>query len=356
MAVTRVRAHLGDALAWSPEAKFDRRRLIVSIVAMAVPMLAGLALGRPKLGYLLGLGAMLLASETPGEGEAHGARAAILPAVAAVAATLLIAPFAWRDATMVALVTAAATLVNYSRPAAIAGMRFIVLLVLNLGLTGGAHGGGAALLFGIGALWRLAVRLVAARRPTASPAPAPAEPERTPTPAQRRIHWQRMLKTRAGWQFALRLGGGLALACAIRDAWPSHHFGWIVLSIVLLTPRELEHLPVKITQRAIGTVLGVALTGALLHFVPSHVVLALIACLCGIAAPLLRPGNYAAYCVVATPVILLAMDAGGTVDAAMLDDRLIATLAASAIVVAANLAVDLWLRAAPGRKGTGPAD
>jgi hypothetical protein len=348
------RAYFAQVFAWSAEARLDGHRVLEALAAMALPILLGLAAGKSAPGYVVALGAMLLAAEPGGNGAAQGAAKGHAPAITLLSVLLAIslaggiAHLAFADVAMIALAAAAATLVNYSRPAAVGGIRFIVLLVLSLGLVGshGAHGAGAALLFGVGALWRMLLRLLAARRrpisgeaSMAAPAAA-ATPARTPTPRQRRIHFGRMLRTLEGWQYPLRLAAGLAAACLLRDFRPSHHYDWAVISVALMTPRALEHLPVHITQRAIGTLAGVALSGAILHFAPGDAATALLVCLLGTGAPLLRAGNYAAYCVLSTPLILLAMDGGAAPDTTVLADRLTATLAGSAIVIGASLLMD----------------
>jgi hypothetical protein len=338
-------------LHWSREARFEGRTLLVAAIGAGVPILAGLAAGRPAIGFAIGLGSMLLAGDTPTEAMRSEPRpplgVILLPVLLAVVLATVLAPLPWHDLATIALAGFAATLTSYSRPAAIAALRFIPYLVLNLSLmeSAGGHGGGAALLFGIGALWRAALRIAFKRRNLApaetEAAPAPA---RTPTPAQRRIHWRRTLATLQGWQYPLRLAGGLGAACLVRDLWPAHHFGWIILTVALLTPRQIEHLPVQITQRAIGNLIGVGAVGMVLHANPPLTVLALLAVLLATIAPLARAGNYLAYSAISTPVILLAMDIGKPLEPGLLTDRLIATLGGSAIVVAANLAMDWRLR------------
>ena len=345
----RPSSHFAEVFSWSPEARFNAGRIALSLLAMAVPVVVGTWAGRPALGYVVGLGAMLLAGEQGERSAGHhgGLAASLVPVVLAIAAASAVARVPFADVLMVALAVPAATLVNYSRPAAVAGIRFIVFLVLNMGLVGahGAHGRGAALLFGVGAAWRVVLRAVAhLRRPRADALVTAAATKPEPTHRQRRSHLRRMLHTLQGWQYALRLAFGLAAACLLRDLWPQHHFDWMVLSIVLLTPRALEHFPVHITQRAIGTLLGVAMAGTIMWCAPGHVASAVLVCLLGAAAPLVRPGNYAAYCVLATPLILLAMDAGAAIEPALLVDRLIATLAGCAVVLVANGLMDVALR------------
>ncbi|WP_213982172.1 FUSC family protein [Sphingomonas sp. dw_22] len=340
-------AHLHDTLRWSHEARFDGRTLAIAAIGAGVPILAGLAAGRPALGLTIGLGSMLLAGDMPGEAAPQPRPplgTILLPVLLAVVLATALAPVPGHDVATIALAGFAATFTNYSRPAAIGAIRFIVYFVLNLSLMegAGAHGGGAALLFGLGALWRAELRIAFRKRGHAPKEVMPA-PGRTPTPAQRRIHWRRTLRTLQGWQYPLRLAAGLAAACLVRDLWPAHHFGWIILTVALLTPRQIEHLPVQITQRAIGNLIGVGAVGMILHANPPLAVLGLLAALLATVAPLARAGNYLLYSAVSTPVILLAMDIGKPLEPALLGDRLIATLGGSAIVVAANLAMDRWL-------------
>jgi hypothetical protein len=346
---TKHRAHLSEAFRWTPTQKLTLRTLALAAFAMGVPVLVGFVLGKPAIGLVIGLGSMLLANEVPGQAEAGHGLAAIGPALLAVPVALLLARLPWGDAAMVGLSIAAATLVNWSRPAAGGAVRFIIFLILNLGLAasggGGAHRGGAALLFGIGALWRAVLRRLFGKRHVPAPAVTETPAARVVTPAQRRRHFRRTLRTLQGWQYPIRLGFGLTVAVLLRDLWPERHFGWVVLTIALLTPRALEHLPVQITQRVVGTLAGVVLAGSILHLAPGHVALGVAVVLLGVAAPLARAGNYALYCLLSTPVILLAMDAGSEGTDGLLVDRLTATLGGAAVIVLANFVMDRWLAA-----------
>ncbi len=345
------KSHIGEALTWAGGDPLDARTVAVGALGMTVPVLVGLAAGRLETGLTIGLGAMLLAGETPA-GDAAQERplpgSAILPAALAVASATVIAGAGpiLADAAMIALVGVAATISGYSRPVAVAALRFVVYLVLSFTLieSAGAHRGWAALIFGLGALWNLAVRRMVA--PTRAPTrPAATPPARTPTPAQRRAYWRRTMATLAGWQYPIRIVTGLGLASVIYRLWPSHHYGWIVLSVALLTQRPLEHLPVKITQRAVGTAVGVGLTWAILAAAPlaggwRPVVLGALICGLATLAYVARSRNYLAYAIAATPVILMVVDFGRRVETALLIDRLTATVIGAAIVVALNLALD----------------
>jgi hypothetical protein len=345
------KAHLAEVLRWSGDARVDLRTLAVAAIGMAGPVLAGLALGRTAAGLMIGLGAMLLAGgprdeAAGGAAERTSPLSAILPAALAVASATLIAALPERDLAMLALAGIAALVSGFSRPAGVAAIRFLIYFILCLSLleAAGDHRGTAAWLFGIGAVWNLAVR---AMLPRPAAEPVLAAPARVPTSAQRRAYFRRTLGTFAGWQFAIRVTAGLAAALLIRDLWPAHHFTWVVLTVALLTQRPIEHFPVKISQRAIGTTAGVAVSWAILALGPSPPVIVAMLCLLAIAAPFARAGNYLAWSAVSSPAILLAMDFGRPIETALLTDRLIATLAGAGIVLAANFAADRWLSAQP---------
>ncbi len=333
--------HFAAAVQWSEPGALDRRAIWVAALAIAAPILVGAVTGRFDVGFTIGLGAMLLAGESPTTPSAAAERpspgSAVYPAALAVVLASLIAGLPSADLCMITLAGAAAVVSGYSRPIAVGAIRFIIYLVLSVTLleSAGPHCGDAALIFGLGALWNVAVRFMLSSKVLAPP---PAV--RQPSSAQRRAYLKRSLQTLSGWQFTVRLTVGLGIASVLRHLLPAHHFTWIVLTTALLTQRQLEHVPVKITQRSAGTVLGVLFTWLILLVRPTDWALALAICALGTAAPLARARNYLLYATLSTPVILLVMDIGKTVDAVLLVDRLTATLIGAVIVVALNLMMD----------------
>jgi hypothetical protein len=335
--------HLREVLGWTPAAPLNARTIAIAALGMAAPVIVGLALGKPHLGFTIGLGAMLLADQSSAGAAASQDRpsafAALLPAALAVTLATLIAGGPWTDPAMILLAAVAATISGYSRPVAVTAIRFIVYLVLSVSLldSAGGHRTAVALVFGLGALWNMAIRMLL-RGP--APQNATPTPARKPTPAQLRAHWRRTMREFPGWQFPIRILAGLGAASLLRHLWPSHHFFWIVLTVALLTQRPLEHVPVKITQRAVGSLLGVGLTWAILASVAWPLGLAAIICVLGAAAPLARSRSYLVYSVISTPVILMVMDLGKPVATALLTDRLAATLMGAVIVVVLNIILE----------------
>ena len=141
----------------------------------------------------------------------------------------------------------------------------------------------------------------------------------------------------AGWQYTLRLVLGLSGAEVLRCQWPNHHLHWIALTVAILTPKTIEAVPVKITQRALGTAIGVCAASLFMAFeFPPWALVVTIGVLAG-ARPLLKAKNYLAYSVIMTPLIILIMDAGHPPDNHLLVERLVSTLIGAMLVVIANL-------------------
>jgi len=347
-----------DVLQWTRPEPIRPRAILSALLGMAVPVSAGYLAGHLDIGLTIGLGAMLLSVPATAAASAPQERpkpqAAVMPALLAVAAATAIAGAFWTDAATILLATTAALLTGYSRPLASAAIRFSIYLVLSIGLLDGAggHRGAAALIFGLGALWNILIRMMLVDR-SATPA-APVQPQRMPTAAQRRAHWRKSLRALPGWQFPIRLGVGLAVASAARHLWPDHHFYWIMLTVALLTERPVEHLPVKTLQRMIGTVTGVALTWLILMGIPSPVGVAISICLLATAVPLARARSYLLYSVLSTPVILLVIDLNRAIEPSLLTDRLIATAVGAGIVLAGNVVLDRLLAAAQRRAAAAP--
>ncbi|HEY4251563.1 MAG TPA: FUSC family protein, partial [Roseomonas sp.] len=249
------------------------------------------------------------------------------------------------DAAQALLAAAAALLGGLSRPFGIAAARFIpfVIIMAHMG-DGTGHGSVFLLPMAAGAAWTAALSFLLGtllRPGRSAAAPPPAEPAMAPPFAR----WTGTLATLSGWQYALRLGLCLAVAGLLRTLWPDHHLHWVALTVALLSQRQLELLPVKATQRALGTALGV-LAGSLfiVHRPPDWGLVAGLGLLAA-ARPLLKARNYLAYSAIMTPLITLIMDAGQPLGLGVLADRLVATLIGAALVIATNLAFSALVEA-----------
>jgi hypothetical protein len=79
--------------------------------------------------------------------------------------------------------------------------------------------------------------------------------------------------------------------------------------------------------------LGVVVAGLLLIWNPSPLIVTGEIAALAAARPVLRAGNYAAYAVIMTPLIVLLLDFGQAVSVGILVDRLTATIAGCLITL-----------------------
>ncbi len=344
--------HLTEVFRWSNEAEVTLAEALASGLGMAVPIALAAATGRLSLGFAAALGALSVA----GAGARDGAKArlqaigaALAPAAAgALAASLAVSQGSVADATLVALSGVAALIGGYDRTLALAATRFVLFLWIGTGVAGTVpHAAALLLLVVAGGVWTSmlivllgalvrARRRVDARRQTAT---APRA-----TAAQKLARWRRSLAHIAGWQYTLRLLSCLVIAVLLRSQWPEHHLYWIAVTVAILT-RRLEPVPVRTTQRALGTALGVVVAGLLVAAeIPLWAQIFAIGLLAA-ARPLTKARNYLVYSAIMTPLIILILDAGKPSGSAILVDRLVATLAGTALVIATTVIFQMLAKA-----------
>ena len=73
-------------------------------------------------------------------------------------------------------------------------------------------------------------------------------PLRQVTARQRLTRWKQSLGTLAGWSYPIRLTVCLALGFTGDHFWPDHHLHWIGPTVALLTSRQAEAIPIKVTD------------------------------------------------------------------------------------------------------------
>lgn len=342
-ATVSTRGHLAGTFGWSAAGDADWAAILAVALGMAGPVLVAASAGQLPLGLAASFGSLLAGNARTGRslGEQLRNLASVLTAAgAAVLAAVLIAGHAaWTDAATVVLASAAAVAGGYSRGVAVGTGRFIVFLMMTVSVADAASDrAGLLALMAAGALWTSVLALLfggLARAVGWIAAPAP-EIGVVATAGQRFRRWGRSLRQFAGWQFALRLGSCLVIAGVLRWWWPGHHFHWIALTVAILSQRQLETLPVRMLQRAIGAMLGVAAAGLLVgHLLAGWALASLIAVAFGCGA-WLRPRNYLAYTASTTPLIILLVDAGRPVEMGVLVDRLLATMIGAGLVIGMN--------------------
>jgi hypothetical protein len=341
------RGHLAAVLRWSTEVGVDGAQILGAGLGMAVPISIGAAVGNPEAGLVAAVGGLMVGGAAAGpsaRAQAGELALAFAPAIAAsVAAAMAAGRGRLQDALVVLLVACASLAGGVSRPGAITTTRFVLFLLIAVVVADNVPQRGAFVyLVSLGACWGVAVNVLLGAIARARRRGAEAEVEAAPPPpttAQRLARWRRTLRTLAGWQYTLRLTLCLAVAALLGYLWPGHHLHWVALTVALLTERQVEAWPVKTTQRALGTLLGVLAAGLLFGWTMAPWVLAATIGILAAARPYLRARNYLAYTAVITPLILAILDAGAPPGVSVLVDRLVATLIGAALVLMANAAL-----------------
>jgi hypothetical protein len=338
------RSHFAKSLLWSGQARPDWTEILSSALGIAGPAVAASITGHTPSGFAAALGGLMIGGIAQGLGlrmELASAVASTIPAVAATLVAALLAGNGWpAEAAMIVLAGLAALFGGYSRPAAIAAARFVPYLVLAFSVAEHVSDRASFALLAVAGMvltivaGLLIATVLQAMGHLAAPAPEPAAS--TATAAQKWARWRRLLWQVVGWQYTLRLVIALTIATVIRFAWPEHHFLWITLAVALLMERQIEVVPIKTTQRVLGTALGVALSGLLMLDWPPQALLLGIFVLLAAFRPVARAGNYLVYSLVQTMIIVFILDHGQPPSPDLLSDRLVATLIGAALVIGCN--------------------
>lgn len=339
-----AKTYLAQVLRWSNEAELGMVEAVAAGMGMAAPVLAGAALGQLRLGIAASIGSLMVGTVSAGataKAQMHNLQAALAPAAAASMAAVLAAGHdGWTNAVVTLLAGAAATIGGYSRPLAVLAARFVLLLIITVNVAGAAeHRAAFLLLIAVGAAWTAGLSLLLRSLIGATARLHPSTNGIAPsvsTARQKRARWRRSLRHLWGWQYTLRLVLCLGIADALQWLWPEHHLYWVALTVALLCQRQLEVVPVKAVQRALGTGVGVLAAGLFLALRPPVCGLVIGIGLLAGARPLLRTRNYLAYSVVMTPLLVLMLDSAQPPGAGILVDRLAATLLGAGLVIAAN--------------------
>lgn len=337
-----VQSHLSETLRWSGAQTVGLPEILAAAVGMAVPLLLGPLAGYPTAGLVAALGSLTVGGLSAGTGLIaflrQGAVILVLAGLAALLVLTISGHGGLSDILFIALAVTVAALGGLGpRLDRASSYVLLIMAVVNI-VPSPPPGRGAAFLalILIGAVWTLALALVfraaIPKRGNSLPGAAPEGPRSETGEADG------LSITRAfdDWSYPIRLGAGLAVAGLANHLWPGHHLQWIGLTVVMLMARHAEPVPIKTTQRALGTAIGVVFTGILFRTsLPATALAAVVGILAG-ARVFFRDRNYLAYSAVMTPLIVLIIDAGRPLDWQLLLDRLVATMAGALIVVAAN--------------------
>ncbi|KJS61611.1 FUSC family protein [Streptomyces rubellomurinus] len=171
---------------------------------------------------------------------------------------------------------------------------------------------------------RAAADTVAGREPRLGTAPAPP-----PDPWRLRA---RPL-SRASVRYGLRVALCIAAGAAVTAGYPLSKSYWVPMTIAFVLKPDLGSVFLRAVSRSVGTVLGVALTAALLPLTTNEWALTAIAALCVALLPYATAAHYGLNTVAMTPMALVLLQLGGQSGAAEFWPRVLDTALASAVVL-----------------------
>ena len=317
---TAVKEHAAHLVRFQ-RIEMDLTRLVLSGIALALPVAVGAATGHVADGLIAVMGALLIS--TAGHEGGWRARCVDLGASAAVGALVV-----WLGALVgghgslagvwiVAVALGAALLGGIgtleARIAATATVFTVIGAHLGTGPESPGHillyvvlgmASAAALTFGTHALGRLVSPL--RRRELDGPA-GPEWPFRRSVPK-----WRAGLRTWHGWQYAARLVPSMAVAELVAHFRPDPHSYWIALTVSLVVLRDEAASPMRAAERGLGTTIGVLVGGGLIGVLPTWGIVALIGAI-GAVRPYLKLANYTAYAAVMTPLITMLNELGNDI-------------------------------------------
>lgn len=337
-------SHLREVLRWGQDDPLDWGLMAAGGFGMLVPLWLAAANGHLELGLGGAVGSLLMGNSSNGRTREELARNEIkifaTLCLAAVCVALIVGHGFISDLAVVGAVAVAAVIGGYSNRLSMATSRFIVYLCIMLS-AGSGHESGLIVfvLMIVSAAWTsfLIVAFGAITRAIRPPSHlSPATNSRPATPAELRTRWFASLRTLRGWQFAIRITVCLLVSVAIATIWPTHRYFWVAITVALICQRPLETWPVRTTQRAIGTLIGVGAAYILLATPPPvAIMIAALGIICALRLAV-RSRNYLVFSALMTPVIMMILDAGRPVEINLLVDRIAATLMAAALVILVN--------------------
>ncbi|MEY9930184.1 hypothetical protein ABH926_004826 [Catenulispora sp. GP43] len=335
---TPVRDHAARLVRFQ-RIEIDATRLVLSGIALALPVAVGAATGHVAEGLTAVMGALLVSSA--GHEGGWRARCVDLGATAAVGALVV-----WLGAVLgaqggvagvwIVAVAFAAALVGgigtlEARIAANATVFTVIGAHLGTGPESPRHillyvvlgmAAAAALTLGTHALGRALSPL---RRRELEGPPGPEWPFRRSVPK-----WRAGLRTWHGWQYAVRLTASMAVAEVVAQFRPGAHAYWIALTVSLVVLRDEAAAPMRALERGLGTTIGVLVGGGLIGVLPTWGIVALIGVI-GAVRPYLKLANYTAYAAVMTPLITMLNELGDDISWAVLRERVLDTLIGCAV-------------------------
>ena len=310
-------------------------------LAVAAPLILSSGRGQLPLGLGVALGALSVSRVNRASRLGHRLKAP-LHAFAAASLSILFAWLLsgygiWSDIATIVLASGSVLLIRFSREVAIGVIRFMLFLIIfGNALETSTFVSGLAVAIFVGIAWT--ALLVTVLEVFAAGVNAEAQPVKARAGALKQLRRvARELRQLSQWDFPFRLAVGLSLALLVRILMQQHHFGWITVTVALVTPRQFEIWPIRATQRTLGTIAGVIATGVTFAVtLPNSLLIVLLVAL-GALRKWFEDRNYLAYSAVMAPLVLLLLAANHPAAYGLLYDRVFATLIGVALVLLSNL-------------------
>lgn len=171
---------------------------------------------------------------------------------------------------------------------------------------------------------RAAAETVAGRPAVLGTAPPPP-----PDPWRLRVR----LLSRGSVRYGLRVALCIAVGGVATASLPLSRSYWVPMTIAFVLKPDLGSVFLRAVSRSVGTVLGVAVTAAVLLSTTDPWALTMIAALCVALLPYVTAAHYGLNTVVMTPMALILLQLGGQSGAAEFWPRVLDTVLASVVVL-----------------------
>ena len=284
----------------APPPPFSLARAALFAIGIGVPVLAALASGQPHAALPAGAGALLALLTDPRRRLALRA-AAICVALLVVLLAAILGVALQHDRRAVALaVVAIAFLAGLPRPSfpyltLVGKMAAALVIITSMGFSASPV---AAIAFAVGGLFALAATVIETRwRDTRDAGSSPYD------------EW------RAIWSgdtnplfYAITLSATVAFAMVVAVALDARLPGWVGLTVLFVMHPDDAMAVRNIAQRIGGTLAGIVVAGAIVHFVHAPFALALACIGCAAALPRAQAANFFWFSLAVTVLILLLFD------------------------------------------------
>ncbi|MER6299345.1 FUSC family protein [Kitasatospora sp. NPDC001539] len=171
---------------------------------------------------------------------------------------------------------------------------------------------------------RAAADVVAGREADLGTAPPPP-----PDPWRLRAR----LWSRPSVRYGLRVALCIAVGAAVTAHYPLSKGYWVPMTIAFVLKPDLGSVFLRAVSRAVGTVVGVVVTAALLSLTTGPWALLAVAALCVALLPYATAAHYGLNTVVMTPMALLLLQLGGQRSDVEFWPRVLDSVLASAVVL-----------------------